>query len=487
MSQSAPSERDDTGASPRKAPSLRARLRLAVMGGAILFIVQAATLGAMTRLLGDDVRNMKEAIESALVTRSIELDLVRHVRADGTWPGGAPAMPPDEIASRLRGSIADARRYINSAAEAALIDELGQHVEAYLTAHRERSERGGGDGRARDALDQELATTLALAERLVALNDEQANRIVAQETVWYRTAILVNAFTTVVLGLGLGLALFGFNRWVRKPLASVASAIARYGAGDRASRADEVGPPEIREIAETFNDMAATLARQERDRIAFVGGVAHDLRGPVTAIQLASVMLDPNGPSRGERSEDMRAILARQAAQLERMIGDFLDAVRIHAGHLDIQSEPVDLVKLMRESVAQYRPIATDHELVASAPAGAVTVAGDAMRLGQVLTNLLSNAVKYSPKGGLVKITLSAERSTATLAVSDQGIGIQPDEYKHIFDPFRRTAASRELVPGVGLGLSVAKRIVEAHGGRLEVASTPGRGSTFRVHLPLTP
>jgi signal transduction histidine kinase len=106
------------------------------------------------------------------------------------------------------------------------------------------------------------------------------------------------------------------------------------------------------------------------------------------------------------------------------------------------------------------------------------------MRLGQVLSNLLSNAVKYSPKAGPIKITLEAEDGYAVVAVADQGIGIQPGEHEQIFEPFRRTGASRDLVPGVGLGLSIARRIVEAHGGRIEITSKPGCGSTFRVYLP---
>jgi signal transduction histidine kinase len=169
------------------------------------------------------------------------------------------------------------------------------------------------------------------------------------------------------------------------------------------------------------------------------------------------------------------------------MVGDFLDAVQIHAGHLDMKSEPVNLGEIVRESVEQYRPIATDHELVASIPPGPVMIQGDAMRLGQVLNNLLSNAAKYSPKGGPIDITLTLEPGEAVLAVTDRGIGIQPGEHDQIFEPFRRTGASRDLTPGVGLGLSIAKRIVEAHGGRIALTSTPGRGSTFRVHLPTSP
>ncbi len=467
-----------------RAPSLQARLRLAVFGAALLFLLHAFALGAMTRFLGKDVQYLNEAIQSALATKSIELDLMRHERATDGPPGQRSAASADEIAARLRDDLADVRRYINTPAEARLVDELGVRVDAYLTAHREARDRGVAGGSARDLLAPDFGATLALTERLVDLNVEQANALLSQETAWYRVAIVVTIIVAVVVGLGLGLALLGFDRWVRRPLAAAAAAIARFGAGDRASRAEEHGPVEVREIAETFNDMASTIVRQENDRIAFIGGVAHDLRGPVSAIQMATAMLDPNGPLQGAHEEATRAILSRQTAQLERMVGDFLDAVRIHAGHLDIKLAPVNLGELLRESVEQYRPIAMDHELTASIPPGDVVVEGDAMRLAQVINNLLSNAVKYSPKAGPIKISLEGDRSEAVLAVADQGIGLQPGEHTQIFEPFRRTGASRELVPGVGLGLSIAKRIVEAHGGRITITSTPGRGSTFRVHLP---
>jgi signal transduction histidine kinase len=457
---------------------------LAAFGAAFLFLLHAAALSAMTRFLGKDVQYLNEAIESALATKSIELDLLRYERASEaaharTGAGGAHA-----IADRLRVDLADARRYINTPAEEELVDELGRRVDDYLAAHREERERGIESDDARVLLAPDFESTLALSERLVDLNVEQANALLVQETSWYEIAIVVTVLGVVAVGIGLALALVGFDRWVRRPLAAAAAAIARFEAGDRQSRAAEVGPAEVREIAETFNEMATTLARQESDRVAFIGGVAHDLRGPVSAIQMAAAMLDPEGPLHGERSEATRAILARQTARLERMVGDFLDAVRIHAGHLDLQSESIDLATLVRESVEQYRPLAPDHELTAAIPGPAIMVEGDAMRLGQVLSNLLSNAIKYSPKAGPIKITLEADDAYAIVAVSDQGIGIQPQEYEQIFEPFRRTGASRDLVPGVGLGLSIARRIVEAHGGRIEITSKPGCGSTFRVYLP---
>ena len=487
MSPAASTERGEraTAAQP-SAPSFQARLRLAVVGAALLFLLHAASLAALTRFLGKDAQYLKEAIESALVTKNIELDLIRYDRASEETDGQARSARSDAIAAKLRDDLTGARRYINTPDEEQLVDEVGRLLDDYLVAERGARARGLESGQIRSQLAPAIAATLAATERLVDLNVDQANALLQEATDSYRIAIFLAVAVAIIFALGLGAALLGFDRWVRQPLGAAASAIARFGRGYRASRADETGPIEVRQIAETFNDMAATLARQDNDRIAFIGGVAHDLRGPVTAIQMANALLDPAGPLQGARADETRAILLRQTARLEWMIGDFLDAVRIHAGHLELRSTPLDLVEIVRDAVEQYRPFASDRDIAPSLPAGPVMVAGDAMRLGQVLTNLLSNAVKYSPAGGAIQISLASALDEAIVAVTDQGIGIQPEEHDHIFEPFRRTGASRELVPGVGLGLSIAKRIIEAHGGRIEVISTPGRGSTFRVNLPTT-
>lgn len=469
--------------------SLRTWLRRAVIGAALLFLLLGVALGSMTRFLGQDARNLREAVESALVTKNIELELTRHHFVTGGRLARGPSADPAQIALVLRRSLVDARQYINTPAEAKLVDDVEQRVKAYLDAHQENQEvesRSAPRRQATEALQPTFEAALASAERLVALNIEQAGDSLSQATRWYWTAVLFSLAAWLIVLVGVGGALLGFERWVRRPLGSAAAAIARFGAGDRASRAAEVGPAEVRQIADTFNAMASTLTRQEQERMAFVGGVAHDLRGPVTAIQMAIGMLEPDGPLRGQSSEAIRSLFLRQTARLERMIGDFLDAVRIHAGHLDIDPEPIELGAIVREAADHYQSSATGHEIVVSIPPRPVIVSGDAMRLGQVLSNLLSNSIKYSPQGGPITISLGEEEGEAIVAVTDHGIGIQPAEHDQIFQPFQRTGASRDLVPGVGLGLSIAKRIVESHGGRIEVTSTPGRGSTFRVRIPVS-
>jgi signal transduction histidine kinase len=191
---------------------------------------------------------------------------------------------------------------------------------------------------------------------------------------------------------------------------------------------------------------------------------------------------EPSSPAKWEHT---LAIVARQIDRLDRMIGDLLDSTRIESGRLELRPEPHDVRPIAGHVVELYRPLSSGHEIVLVEPGEAVVAECNATRLEQVITNLVSNAVKYSPDGGRVTVSAFAERSDAVVTVSDEGMGIPPQEREWIFEPFRRTRRSRELVPGVGLGLSVARKIVAGHGGTLEVESRVGAGSTFRFRLPL--
>jgi signal transduction histidine kinase len=135
--------------------------------------------------------------------------------------------------------------------------------------------------------------------------------------------------------------------------------------------------------------------------------------------------------------------------------------------------------------VELYQATGPSHELSLSVPETPVLLRCDGTRIEQVLNNLVSNALKYSPTGTHVEVTVLQQGEEALLSVSDQGIGISTEDQRHLFAPFRRSPDARVSAPGAGLGLSVARRIVEAHGGLIEVDSQPGKGSVFRIRLPL--
>ena len=265
-----------------------------------------------------------------------------------------------------------------------------------------------------------------------------------------------------------------------QPLLTVVEAIHRFAKGDTDARAAEAGPSEVRKIAVAFNDMAVSLAHQREQQLAFIGGVAHDLRGPLNALQLAVASL--NQP----RADPVRIRerIQRQIERVEHMIGDLLDRTRIESGRFELRREDCDLRDLLARVVDIQRDSAPIRVFRLRLPGEPAVVRCDALRIEQVLTNLLNNAVKYSPESSDVEIVLERDSATAVLSVADHGIGMSAADRAKLFEPFRR-GKNVGNIGGTGLGLSVSRKIVHAHGGSIDVTSEPGLGSIFSVRLPL--
>ena len=315
---------------------------------------------------------------------------------------------------------------------------------------------------------------------------DAARRADAESEMDYRIIEGLAIGEAVVLLLGGGLIIVLLHRNVYRPLVDLDASIARYASspGER-EHAPVTGPSEVRRIAATFNEMIDKVADQERREAAFLAGIAHDIRNPLMVIRGSTeVLLMQETPSRASLERDCGRIM-RQIERMEHMLTDFVDARGIESGMLELTPCDVDLGELARDVTDRFRAAAPSHELVVDAPGRAISVHCDQLRLEQVLVNLITNAIKYSPDGGRVVIAAGDDGGGwVTLSVSDQGIGIPPDQQTAIFEPFRRVASASAGIAGSGLGLAVSKRIVERHGGRIEVDSEPGRGTTFRVLLP---
>lgn len=241
----------------------------------------------------------------------------------------------------------------------------------------------------------------------------------------------------------------------------------------------------------------ARAAAEEAVRIRdqFLSVASHELRTPLTTLQGYANMLQRPGPARndgGERSRRMVATIVLQSERLNTLIGQLLDASRLQRGQFELHRRPLDLAELVDRAVDEFRmTLPTDgpepaHTVELSGADAAVLVLGDADRLHQVLQNLLSNAVKYSPDEGLVQVRVAMDATDASLEVEDRGIGIPAEARDNLFQPFYRAYLDDNRSPaGLGIGLYVVHEIVTRHGGRIEVTSVEGKGSTFRVVLPL--
>lgn len=440
-------------------------------GGMILFST------GVNRMAGE----LGSAVESVRIAEELELELLGHWATEDSV-----ARVSSE--GRLRKRLEGAERFVGSPQEGALVARLRGELDRYI----EVSHRAGATPQSLTVLQErsrhEFELAFATAREVIETNVEQSRVLVRSAEDWTRVGNLSGSGVILLLLGGLTWLAFFLRRAAFGPAVSIAAAVERYSRGERAARAPERGAAEFRVIANSFNLMASTLERQREHQQAFLAGVAHDLRNPLSALKMASAVISPEKPlPPEERIRQSYARVQRQVHRLERMLFDLLDTARIEAGELQLQLEPCDLAELARVTIDLFEPAAPEHRLSLAAPAALPSVMADPTRIEQVLNNLVSNAIKYSPRGGRVEVVLEAQGEGVVLTVKDEGVGIEADELQSIFEPFRRTSASRASVPGVGLGLFVARRIVEGHGGRLTVESAPGRGSTFQVRLPARP
>ena len=233
--------------------------------------------------------------------------------------------------------------------------------------------------------------------------------------------------------------------------------------------------------AEREKRQVAELLSQAREEV--LGVVAHDLRNPLNTIISSTDMLLHENLDPARRTELLGAAL-RTGRQMNRLIGDLLDTVRMHAGKFTLDIEDVAVVTIFHQAEETFRPIAEKRGicLVAVPPDDRVAVRADPFRVSQIIGNILGNALKFTPDRGTVTMRADASNNHVTIHISDTGPGIQPDDIGHLFDDFWQ--ARRNDHRGVGLGLAIAKGVVEAHGGQIWADSVPGRGSTFSFTLP---
>ncbi|QDE88008.1 PAS domain-containing sensor histidine kinase [Myxococcus xanthus] len=223
-----------------------------------------------------------------------------------------------------------------------------------------------------------------------------------------------------------------------------------------------------------------------RVRDDFLSIASHELKTPLTPLSLRLATLERR-LARGELVESSTLRQARlYLLRITSLINDLLDSSRIEAGRLALHREATRLEGLVEHVLHELEPQRGNHTVRFDAPEQPVQVNVDPFRMEQVLANLVENAFKYSPNGGTVRVSLRQRGGLALLSVSDEGIGIPPDQQKLLFDRyFRARNASAHSFGGLGLGLYISRDIVERHGGRIWVESEPGHGSTFHVALPL--
>jgi signal transduction histidine kinase/CheY-like chemotaxis protein len=231
---------------------------------------------------------------------------------------------------------------------------------------------------------------------------------------------------------------------------------------------------------------ARLLQRADAKKGEFLAVLSHELRNPLAPLRTGLALLKMR--QEGAATAETHEMMERQIGQLSRLIDDLLDVSRIDRGKLEVRKECIAVNGMLQTAIDTAKPNidAKGHTLVVRYPAEALYLDGDSVRLAQVVSNLLNNAAKFTPPKGRIDLSARAEDGQLVLSVADDGIGIAPEQLREVFDMFVQLDASHASAGGLGLGLTLARSIVERHGGTIEARSPgAGKGSEFIVRLPL--
>jgi signal transduction histidine kinase len=292
---------------------------------------------------------------------------------------------------------------------------------------------------------------------------------------------------------------------IARPILMLSNAAKDFGKGQLNARANVRNRGELEELGAAFNEMAEsietrTLRLAELDRLKseFVGGVSHELRTPLTTIKTLTRVLLRGGENQEERREYLETIAAECDRQID-LVLNLLDLSRIEAGVFTICPTRVDIAELIKNCAVIERHAASirSHELVVDLPPVELFAPADPNALRRVLCSLVENSIKYTPDGGCIRLSAESKGEDVIIRISDTGCGIEAADVPHVFEKFYRgrpstfakglddTDSSGTGVPGIGLGLYLARTIIEEFSGRMYIESSNDHGTTVAVHLPV--
>jgi two-component system OmpR family sensor kinase/two-component system sensor histidine kinase BaeS len=293
------------------------------------------------------------------------------------------------------------------------------------------------------------------------------------------SAMLSRNTALVVALVGFAVLIASVVGGVASRIGAVMEAADRVAAGDYDIHVREIGPRSVRALARSFNTMTARLKDHDRLRRDLMADVAHELRTPLTVIQgKLEGLIDGVYPADAAQLQQ----LLEETHVLSRLVEDLRTLALSESGALKLQREPTDVAALARDVVSAFAPDASSRgvALAADAPQEIAPLEVDPVRIRGVIANLVSNALRHTPRGGSVTVRASDDRRRVEVSVRDTGSGMTADELAHAFDRFYKGASSR----GSGLGLTIAKNLVAAHGGTINATSEVGRGTTITFTLP---
>jgi len=284
----------------------------------------------------------------------------------------------------------------------------------------------------------------------------------------------------IILGWSLALNL-------SRPIRQVTQAINELAHGNRQVQVEERGPEEIQLLAQSFNSLNERLSSLEKARRQLLANLVHELGRPLGALRSAIQALAGGAGHDPQLLSDLTTGMDDEAARLQNLLEDLAHLHDQVLGTLELDYQPLAVSDWLPKVLRPWQAAAQDKHLVwqIDIPMDLPEISADPLRLASAVGNLVSNAIKYTHTGGMVSVSAGADEEGLWIRVKDNGSGIADEEQQKVFEPFYRGNQGRRFKQGMGLGLSIARDLVEAHGGRISLDSEPGKGSQFTIYLPL--
>jgi len=335
---------------------------------------------------------------------------------------------------------------------------------------------------ARDALVQGYVHLAVRARRVLDQSNELIERGIArmrETAASARKTLLVQLAVTLPLGIAVAAAI---GLLIARPIRQLDAAIRRLGQAEFSAGIKVDGPADLAHLGERLEWLRHRLAETEEQKALFIRHVSHELKTPLTALREGTALLadGASGPLTGPQQEIV-SILSRSALELGGMIERLLDYQRAMASLSSLDLVRADFAEIATRAVEPHRLQAASRGVRVKLDAKPTPLVADAEKLRVVVDNLVSNAIRFSPEGGTVSISARREGSEAVLEVADSGPGVALEDRDRIFDWFFR---GHGTAGGSGFGLAIARELVGAHGGRVELVEKPGPGARFRVSVP---
>lgn len=438
---------------------IRLAPRLFVALVAVVLVAVGTISVFVTRLAEEEFREYEAASERLQTTRMAQW-LIGYFERDSAWDGVQPYAEEMDALSGLAVAVIDADNAVVADSRGAV---LAGRIPSDWSRHQLRSRAGSY-----------LGTLYVSGERTI---QEQ-----------FRTRLQNSLWLLLLSGSGLGLLAallvsFLVARMIASPIREIAEFAGRAGRGDFSHRVSIRRKDELGELGAAFNSMAEELEETLQQRRNQVADTAHELRSPLTNIRGYLEAMEDEVLEVGESLP----VLREEVDLLTRLVDDLQDLALAESGMLQISLREEHIGTLVEHAVSAHRFMAVQRniELLVHLPDHLPPVPADAQRISQVLSNILRNAFHHTPEGGVVRVDVRSVDEFVEVAVCDSGSGIPPEELERVFERFRRLDPSRSRATGgSGLGLTIARLLVELHGGTIRAETNPGGGSCFVLDLP---